>query len=270
MSNSLSAPSYSFDNDDPQATDRHAYLSAMLDESTFARLAHLGDLTGRRCLELGAGGGSVARWLADQVGASGQVLATDLNPRHLAAYPGYTVLAHDLTTDPIPEGPWDVIHARLVLMHLPERRDILARLTAALAPGGALVIEDWLTSFGKPVLTAPDPEAEALVDAFHTVLVDQVLAANGTDPRWAGQIHAAMLAAGLIHVDTVIGSRSWPGGSPGALLLAANIGQVRDKLLAAGLTAAQLERLKHLVADVRLVLRGHLLYSTVGRLPGAW
>jgi SAM-dependent methyltransferase len=262
-------PSYSFDNDDPEAVERHRFLAAMLDEPTTQRLSGLGDLTGRRCLEVGAGGGSIARWMADQVGPTGRVLATDLNTRHLAAHPGYTVLTHDLTRDPLPEGPWDVIHARLVLMHIPERREILARLASALTPGGALVIEDFHSALTNLVLAAPDPESGALFEAFQSTMVNQVLRANGTDPTWATQIHSAMLDAGLVDVDTFISARSWPGGTPGALLNGANIQQVRSELVAKGFTDAQLDSLHRLIADPRLVLRGNLVYSTVGRRPKA-
>ncbi|WP_326558915.1 class I SAM-dependent methyltransferase [Micromonospora sp. NBC_01796] len=263
-------PSYSFDNNDPAAADRHNFLAEMLDEPTFARLSELGDLTGRRCLELGAGGGSVARWLAARTGPTGTVVATDLNPRHIPDDPGYTVLRHDLK-DPLPDGPWDLVHARLVLMHVPQRREVMRRLVDALAPGGVLVIEDWLTSAGKLVLAAPDDEAEALIDAYQETLVGQVLTGNGTDSTWAAHIHSVMLAEGLVDVDTVIHSRSWPGGTAGALLVAANVAQVRTQMLTRGFTEPQLETLQRLVHDPRLVVRGHLTYSTVGwrdRAPG--
>jgi hypothetical protein len=207
--------------------------------------------------------------MVDQVGPTGRVLATDLNPRHIATHPGYTVLAHDLARDPLPEGPWDVIHARLVLMHIPERREILPRLASALAPGGALVIEDFQSALTNLVLAAPDPESGTLFDSFQSTMVKQILRANGTDPTWAAQIHAAMLDAGLVDVDTFISARSWPGGTPGALLNGANIQQVRGELVAKGFTDAQLDSLHRLIADPRLVLRGNLVYSTVGRRPEA-
>ena len=262
-------PAYSFNNDDRAATDRHRFLAEIFDQETTNRLAGLGDLTGSRCLEVGAGGGSIARWMVDQAGPTGRVVATDLNPRHIATDEGYEVLTHNLATEPVPDGPWDVIHARLVLMHIPERREILPRLAAALAPGGALVIEDFHTALTDLVLAAPDAESGALFNSFQAVMVKQVLKANGTDPTWGPQIHAAMLDAGLVDVDTTISARSWPGGTAGALLSGANIEQVRGKLLAAGFTEAQLDRLHQLIADPRLVVRGNLVYSTVGRRPEA-
>ena len=167
----------------------------MLDPFTFERLSAAGELTGRRCLEIGAGGGSVAAWLADRVGPRGHVLTTDLNPRHLSTDRGYTVLRHDLVTEPVPAPPWDLIHARLVLLHLPERVEILGRLAAALAPGGVLLLEEWASAYRGLVLAAPDAAAVSLVDRYHDVLADRLLPANGNDPTWAGKVHAAMLAA---------------------------------------------------------------------------
>ena len=79
------SPTYAFDNDDPEAVDRHSILAEVLDELSISRLTGLGELTGRRCLEIGAGGGSVAAWLATRTGETGRVLATDINTRHLRA-----------------------------------------------------------------------------------------------------------------------------------------------------------------------------------------
>jgi SAM-dependent methyltransferase len=261
------ASSYSFDNDDVQAVDRHNYLADMLDQGTIARMSGLGDMSGWRCLEVGAGGGSIARWLAHQVGPTGRVLATDINPRHMPEPTGFEVLRHDITTEPVPDGPWDLIHARLVLLHLPEREEVLRHLVAALAPGGALMLEEWDATYERMVLSAPDRDAARLLQSYQDLLVSQILPANGNDPTWAGRVHATMLAAGLTNVDTEVSCRSWAGGSAGALLIAANIGQLREKFIAAGMTADQLDRITDLVTDPRLVLRGHLTWSTVGRKP---
>lgn len=258
---------YSFDNDDPESVGRHSHLSAMLDGFTFSRLGTVGDLTGRRCLEVGAGGGSVARWLAGRAGADGRVLATDLNIRHIPAGDGYSVLQHDLVAEPVPEGPWDLIHARLVLLHIPQRAEILARLAAALAPGGALVLEEWATQFGNLCLSAPDRKTAELIDHYQEVLVHHVLPARGNDPTWAGRVHDTMLAEGLVDVDTAIHAESWPGGTPGALLIAVNVAQLREEFIAAGFTAERIERLDAAVQDPRLVVRGHFTYSTIGRKP---
>lgn len=258
---------YSFDNDDPESVGRHSHLSDMLDEFTFGRLGTLGDLAGRRCLEVGAGGGSVAGWLAERAGPDGDVLATDLNVRHIPVGAGYRVLRHDLVAEPVPDGPWDVVHARLVLLHIPQRVDVLARLAAALAPGGALVLEEWATEFGNLSLSAPDRATEELIEHYRDVLVNRVLPARGNDPTWAARVHDTMLAHGLVDVDTVVHARSWPGGSPGALLIAANVAQLRDDFIAAGFDEERISQLYAAVRDPRLIVRGHFTYSTIGRRP---
>jgi SAM-dependent methyltransferase len=178
---------YAFSNDDPEAVDRHQFLAAMLDPVTRERLAGLGPLAGQRCLELGAGGGSVAAWLVAEAGPAGRVLATDINLRHLPDSAAYETLRHDLRSEPVPPGPWDLIHARLVLLHIPDRENILRRLAAALAPGGALVLEEWSTITLNPglVLSAPSARARELVEEYHRTLITDVLPARGNDPSWA-------------------------------------------------------------------------------------
>ena len=261
-------PAYTFDNDDPAAAERLALSSAVLDGFTISRLAPLGELSGRRCLELGAGNGSIAGWLADQAGPSGRVLATDINTRHIPPDPRYAVVRHDLTSDPPPEGPWDVIHARLVLGHLPGRHDILRRLAATLAPSGALVIEEWDDYRAGLLLAVPEPEAATLFPAY-LAAVEQLLTARGLDHGWAWQVHAAMAGAGLVDVDTAVHARSWPGGSAGALHHAANIKLLGPRILEAGMTGEQLDRLSGYLRDPRMVVRGLLTISTVGRRPAS-
>jgi SAM-dependent methyltransferase len=262
------APAYTFDNDDPAAAERLRLSSAVLDGFTASRLSSLGDLTGRRCLEVGAGNGSIAGWLADQAGSSGQVLATDINTRHIPPDRGYTIVRHDLTGDPLPDGPWDLIHARLVLRHLPGRHDILRRLATTLAPGGALAIEEWDAYRAGLVLAAPEPEAAELFYAYETI-IEQLVDAHAVDLDWPWQVHAAMAGAGLVDVDTAVYARSWPGGSAGALHQAATISLLRPRLLEAGMDGEQLDRLSGFLRDPRMVVRGLLTVSTVGRRPGS-
>jgi SAM-dependent methyltransferase len=257
--------SYPMDNDHPYAAEQHAALAALLDPFSQRRTTDLLDLTGRRCLEVGAGGGSFAGWLAEQVGDRGYVLATDIKPQHIPLHPRLGVLAHDLSTDPLPDEHYDLVHARLTLGHLPARRDILRRLAAAVAPGGVLLVEDWDASRTDMVLAAPGIEDAEIYTLYQETVGTRVFAATGTDRIWARRIHSAMIEEGLSDVDTVIHSRAWPGGGPGCRLIGATLGQLRGRLLAAGVGADQLDRVELLLRDPRLVLAGHLLFSTSGR-----
>jgi hypothetical protein len=90
---------------------------------------------------------------------------------------------------------------------------------------------------------------------------------SGNDPTWARRIHQAMLDAGLVNVDTSIAAESWPGGTPGALLIATNVTELRERFLNGWFTPQSLEELSAVVTDPRLVVRGHLTYSTIGYRP---
>ena len=61
---------YLLSNAERETADRFAGLDAVFDPVTRARLTRLGVAPGARCLEVGAGSGSIARWMADQVGSA--------------------------------------------------------------------------------------------------------------------------------------------------------------------------------------------------------
>src|SRR5215471_14048260 len=120
-------------------------LAALCDPATLRHLTALGVGPGWRCLEIGGGAGSVARWLAAAIGPAGRLVVTDLDTRFLEDLRSerVEVLRHDIRTDPI-DGPFDLIHARAVLEYLASRGEIVPRLVAALRPGGVLLLEDVL------------------------------------------------------------------------------------------------------------------------------
>lgn len=117
-------------------------LEARYDPVTFERLRAVGVAAGWSCLEVGAGGGSVARWLADQIGADGRVVATDIDTRFLGHLRGpVEIRCHDILADPLESGSYDLVHCRSLLSHLPDPGAALTRMAQALRPGGWLVAE---------------------------------------------------------------------------------------------------------------------------------
>src|SRR5215471_10043132 len=128
---------YLLDSAAPPAGQRFYGLEATFDGATCRYLTATGVTAGWSCWEIGAGGGSIARWLAGQVAPGGSVLATDLEIKWMPAGPAAVrVERHDVTSDPIPQNAYDLIHARLVLVHLPARDRIVAALAAALISVG--------------------------------------------------------------------------------------------------------------------------------------
>lgn len=264
---------YVYDNKAAAATAHHEYLSAILDTHTKELLSGLRLHPGSRCLEVGAGAGSIASWLATKVAPHGQVVATDIAPLPMPMHPCLDVQQHNIVTEPVPEGPWNLIHARLLLVHLPEQREVLRKLAAALAPHGALVVEDWdMTWEAWRVLHAPTPADATLFERFQNALWLSYTAGDETRRGWASQVPAEMAGAGLVDISAQYHTQSWVGGSnPAARLLAGNIIQLRDQLRAHGLTGKELQRMRELMASPNMMWRMSPMVSTTGyarRGPG--
>ncbi|MEU7467550.1 methyltransferase domain-containing protein [Streptomyces sp. NPDC044984] len=141
------------------------------DRTTRRHLRSLGVSAGWRCLEVGPGAGSIARWMAGRVGPEGHVVAADINPRFLTSEtaPNLEVRVHDITTDAFEEAAYDLVHARLVLMHLPDPLAALKTMVAALRPGGRLLVEEG-DLLGVEAVTRDHPDAGTFVRVMETIL----------------------------------------------------------------------------------------------------
>jgi SAM-dependent methyltransferase len=258
---------YVFDNDSVQAVSHHGALSGLLDPFSATRTNGLLELKGARCLEVAAGGGGYAQWLADQVGDEGEVVATDIKPSHIVPRSNLKVLQHDIVNDPVP-GTFDLVHARLVLNHLPARREVLHTLASALNPGGILLNEEfWSEPPEVFVAYAPNEDDVELLRLYHRTHMD-VLTSHGNTRDWSKQVLGAMAEEGLTELRTVIHGGTWNGGGVGATLLSAGLHQMRTEFTEPGrMTEEQIDRVFELLADPAVILRGHVLYSTSGRRP---
>jgi SAM-dependent methyltransferase len=240
-------------------------LAEAYDPFSIERLAGTGVTDGWHCLEVGAGAGSIATWLARRVAPSGSVLATDLDPADVPAAQGLAVRRHDITTDPLPAATFDLIHARLVLMLLPQRHAVLGRLVRALKPGGWLQLDEFDITYG-PALLAPDRHGR---EAYHAFLAAKIAAMRsaGVDPAWGRNAPSAMCDAGLVSLDAVPRLYPWRAGSPGLRLLVNHTHQLRDALLAAGLTSEQLADARRVMTDPAFQATSCAIYSVQGRRP---
>jgi SAM-dependent methyltransferase len=108
---------------------------------------------GASCLDAGCGPGETMRAMAERVGPAGRVLGIDRDASlgalavemlHGEGHRQCSFRAHDLSQDePVPGGPFDLVYARLLLFHLPQRVAALSRLWDAVAPGGQLIVQDY-------------------------------------------------------------------------------------------------------------------------------
>ncbi|MEV8564624.1 methyltransferase domain-containing protein [Streptomyces sp. NPDC051322] len=258
---------YLLDNQQSEAGVRFGALSELFDPVTFRHVDRLGITRGMRCWEVGAGGPSVPLGLAERVGPTGKVIATDIDvswTRDIGD--GVTeVLRHDVAADPPPSGGFDLVHARLVLVHVTDRAEALRRMIQALRPGGWLLLED--ADPGLQPLLCPDesgPEqqlANRLRSGFRTLM-----AARGADLAYGRTLPRLLREAALHDVQA---DGYFPITSPAcAVLETATVQQIRRLLVADGI-AADDEIDRHLanVATGRLDLATAPMVSAWGRRP---
>jgi SAM-dependent methyltransferase len=189
----LQVTGYVYDQSFEGERARLAGMEAQWDPGTFRHIDALDLGSDASCWEIGAGGGSVAAWLAARFG---RVLVTDVDIRFVEELQSetVTVMRHDVAADPPPEDSFDLIHARLVLEHLPGRDQVLEQLARRLRPGGWLLIEDYdWTSYGA------DPSS-ALVERVSAAILDFMTEA-GFDPYYGRRLMRELEARGLTNVD---------------------------------------------------------------------
>jgi len=257
------APAYALDPAWHSERARLTSLTSLYDPTTRRLCEQLGVAEGWRCLDVGAGTGTVAAYLAQRVGPSGTVVALDTDTRFLDPIAGGSLQVQraDVTTDPLPAASFDLIHARLLLEHLPTRHDVLVALTRALRPGGWLLVEDldWATA---TVIDPPHPVHDRVVQACQTVL-----RRVGYDPQFARTLPRQLTGLGLdevgthatatqVRADRVRGLPQWE-------LL---VDQLSPALLAADLvTQTDLDAFHGLWHDGTTVCFAPLMISTWGR-----
>jgi len=257
---------YLLDNGASEAPARFALLSALFDPGTIRHLEACGVGRGWHCLEVGGGGGSIASWLADRVGPTGRVLATDIDPRFLEPLnlPNLEVHRHDIGTDPLPEAAFDLVHARLVLMHVAERETALARMISALKPGGWLVDEEYDSS-SMP----PDPAVspgEVLMQTQVAML--RLLQDGGVDRLYGRRLFGRLRAHGLVSVGGEARAFIWQHGSPGASLVRATYELLRDAMVSGNyITSQQFEDDIARLDDPDFLMPSPILWSVWGRRP---
>lgn len=206
---------------------RLALLEQLFDPTTVRHLDRIGVAPGWKCLEVGAGAGSVAGVLANRAGPE-NVVATDVNiePLRPLSEAGVTVLHHDVVVDDAP-GSFDLIHARYVLEHLSAREDVVARLASWLKPGGWLLLESASPVGEQSTVPVIRHVLETGVSMWTKLL--------GTDITWALSYPLPLIAAGLQECGAEGMAPPILGGSPMATWLQATIELSAEPAITAGL-----------------------------------
>jgi SAM-dependent methyltransferase len=137
--------------------------------------------SGARALDVGCGALGWLRILSEWVGASGQVLGTDIDERLLGAARSFLaaegisnvdLVVDDLFQSRLERQSFDLVHARYVIAPLGRGREQVAAFRQLVRPAGSLVLEEW--DLGSWHFNPPARAAERLIG-----LLSEIFAALG-------------------------------------------------------------------------------------------
>lgn len=240
---------YEFGADTELETRRLGAVERAFDPASRLLLLRTGVQPGWRCWEVGAGSGSIARWLAGVIGPEGRVLATDLDDQRFdAGDTDVAFLRHDVTAGPPPDQHFDLVHARFLLEHLPDPRAVIDRLLDSLRPGGAIVLED---SAGLEVDVSP------AVPAFGRITGAWEAAgrAVGWDASYGLRLMSDLRAAGVTGLQGQL-YRQMAAGGEDWTHLCFGLERLRAELVERGVTPAELQGALGSLADSRSLITG--------------
>jgi ubiquinone/menaquinone biosynthesis C-methylase UbiE len=236
-----------------------SFLEELLDPATVRRLERVGVGSGWQTLEVGAGRGSIAVWLADRVGDQGRTVATDLDTSLLEELDDdrIEVVRHDVLLDDFPPASFDLVHCRAVLVHLSDPSGAVQRMASWLKTGGALVAEEPWTDVAR---LAPDPVVADAAGALGEML----------DGAFARRLPQTLRQAGLERVEADAELRFFEGGTDSAAFFRKALEGACARLVAAGtLKAEEVRRLRNRFDDPSFCDCGWPRIGAIGWKPGA-
>lgn len=244
----------------PQEDKRLTLMSCVLDPCTFFRLEQTGIGEGWKCLEVGAGNGSVSHWLCDKVGNDGRVVSADIETNFLERLDlsNLEVRKLDIVKEPVEENAYDLVSARALLHHLPARFEVITKLAGAVKPGGFLVLVEPDI---HPAFSADSPVWRGFWEGF-LGWADM----KGVDYFIGRKVPTKLRDLGLddvqSHGETII----YNGNSDAAELYRLFIEEVGSQFVAAGsVTQSQLDEVTALLKNPDFWTMNFCMVATTGK-----
>lgn len=183
---------YGFDPSWDDEQRRLALIAQCYDPMSIAALRSAGVTAGWHCADVGAGGGSISRWLRDATGDTGRVVAIDLDTRFVEDEPGIEARRCDIMSDDLEPDAFDVVHCRLLLHHLRGKQvEAIRRLASMLKPGGVFLASECYLGAMR---SSSNREFADLWRGLYAAMPN-------ADYEWAVALPADLQAAGLVDVE---------------------------------------------------------------------
>jgi SAM-dependent methyltransferase len=232
-------------------------IEEAVDAETIALLERAALDIGGRCLEIGAGAGSIVGWMAARVGASGLVIAVDKRTTYLQRFQGGSVrvIEGDLKDVPLDHSV-DLAHARYLLIHNADDGELLAKIRSAVKPGGMVILEE--PDFTSAALL--QPEGDAAVRRVNGAICKMFTDA-GLDPAYGLKLPQKVEEAGFDLAHTESRLHLCAGGTPIACVMAESAEVLREEYTKTGLATD--EDVDHYVARAHDPRVWSVFYATV-------
>jgi len=270
----------------PAETARLIRQSAELRPEALALLDELGLAPGRpdadpsarpgvgSAIDLGCGPLGILDLLSAVVRPGGRVVGLDADPAHVSAARQYAerrdlrgldVVEGDARHTGFPDGSFDLVHARTLLITIPSPAEVVAEMARLARPGGWVACQE--PDVEVVLCYPPLPACDALTDLFRASFERA-----GADLRIGRRVGGMFWDAGLEDVHVTVHANAYPAGHTRRTVIPDLVRSLRPVIVEMGLaSAAELDSLdtavrEHL-ADPRVLMMPHLLVSTRGRKP---
>jgi ubiquinone/menaquinone biosynthesis C-methylase UbiE len=260
----------------PAESARLQRQSDELRPESIALLDRIGPLPGQSAIDLGCGPSGILDLLSAAVSPGGRVVGLDADPAHVAMARRYAaqhgladveVVAADARHTGLPAGSFDLVHARTVLVTIPEPAEVVAEMVRLAKPGGWVAGQEPDTEYFicYPAL----PEWDRLREIFHASF-----GRSGADLHIGRRLTELYRDAGLEEVELVAHAGVYPVGHSRRTILPDLVRSLSPVIIELGLTdergLASLDRaVREHLADPRTIMVSHLLFAAWGRKPGA-
>ena len=234
----------------------------------------IGVREGWRVAEIGCGPRGCLALLSQRVGATGRVIGVERSAEEVERARGFVaasqftnveVLCVDGRATALPGGAFDLVTSRLVLVNVPEPKEILTEMVRLARPGGFVAFHEADSTTQR--IDPGHPAQDRLVE-----LIARYRAMNGMDPSIGLRVPRMLREAGVtdVHVNPLV--HAYPPGHGRRMLQLDFVANIRTRVLEKGLIGeAELDELvaalrAHLEDPGTLVVSS-LFLQTWGRRP---
>ncbi len=245
-----------------------------LSADSAALLDMVGLRPGQSAIDLGCGPRGVLDLLADRVSPGGRVVGLDADPAHTAMAAGFAaerglggveVMTADARSTGLPSGSFDLVHARTLLVNVPDPAELVAEMTRLARPGG------WVACLEPDIASAwcypPHPAFERICEIFPAVF-----SRNGASLTIGRQVAELLRGAGLEVAGVEARVQMYPVGHSRRTIRPDLLRSTRAQVVAMGLASeAELDELDAATRahfdDPRTIVVSGLLFLVWARKP---